>query len=72
MTVLQFVEVMLQISADPDIGINYYWTVSNDDITLGNDLAIQTTATVSGAFRQEGCCSEILFILPGLSGYYRV
>ena len=62
----------LQISADPDLGLNYFWTVSNSEISLDNSQAKQTYARVSGNFDAQSAYLKFYASSPGcqsIAGY---
>ena len=61
-----------QIKANPDLGINYYWTVSNQSIHLDDSLSDQTFARVSGNFDRQESVLKFYAFSPGcqeLIGY---
>ncbi len=62
----------LQITGNPDIGINYFWTVSNPDITIDNSHAEQSRATVAPNFNMQQTYLKFYAYSPGcqnISGY---
>ena len=62
----------LSIEADPDIGNEYFWTVSNPAVTLDDSGSTHTLAGVSGNFNRQEAYLKFYATSPGcknIQGY---
>jgi hypothetical protein len=70
--IIEICSNQIDISADPDIAINFWWTVDNDEISISNTSSLSTIAEVTDGFESASGWLKFYASSPGcenISGY---